>query len=352
MPHDQMPVLNPNIPWKWQWDGVIARIANQRLVNLVKQLKLPTVDIFGAVQLDDVYIVDGDNHRVIQLAIEHLIATGVKHIGYCGVPGLTFSDQREELFAQHPTTPDVTQHIYQTPLPRRDPLQSEDQRWLNDMRAIRGWLEDLPKPVGIVACNDTRARHVIEACMAAGINVPRDVSVIGIDNDDVSCSLCTPTLSSVDPNAEAIGFRAAQILDGLMNHQAPPQNVTLIQPLGVERRESTNTESFEDQAMAAAIRYVRDHCDRGIDVNDVVKAVGISRSTIERRFRRHMNCTLHDYIHEMRMQRVCRLLLETNYPVANIATMTGFNNSSYFGATFRKHVGMTPGQFRREHTGE
>ncbi|MEX0655235.1 MAG: DNA-binding transcriptional regulator [Phycisphaeraceae bacterium] len=348
MPHDQMPVLNPNIPWKWDWDGVIARIASRRVVDLVRRLKLPTVDIMGAVRMKRVAIVDADHHRIVDLAVDHLVANGLTHLGFCGVPGLPFSDIRQRIFSAYPAPPGVTLHAYENATPTRlTRLQDGGQRWLRDLKLMRAWLEKLPKPVGIVACNDTRARHIIEVCMAAGLDVPREVAVVGVDNDDAICELCTPTLSSVDPNPEAVGFEAARMLEQLMQGAAPPDEPMVIAPLGVEKRESSDTEAFEHDDLNTAIRFIREHGDANINVGSIVAHVGASRSTLERRFRQHLGCTLHDYIQRHRIERVKRLLLETNYPAAQIARMLGFNTSTYFTAAFRKQVGMTPGQFRK-----
>jgi len=351
MPHDQMPVLDPNIPWKWDWDGVIARISDQRLINLVERLKLPAVDLMGAVRMEGVALIDTDHRRLVEMAVEHLLSIGLTRLGFCGIAGLPFSDRRQRCFEDHVLPAGVTRTVYEGPLRPKSPLETKDQRWLKDLRSLRRWVEQADKPIGVVACNDTRARHVIEVCMAAGLRVPRDVCVVGIDNDDVICELCTPTLTSVEPNAEAIGYRAAQVLDGLMRGRRPPKRRVFVPPLGVEQRESTNIETFSDPTMNEAIRFIREHADEGINVAEVAARVGVSRSTLERRFRGHLGCTLHDYIHRLRMERVQRLLLETTYPIAHIAELTGFGTSSYFGAAFRKHAGVTPGQFRRQHTG-
>jgi len=351
MPHNEMPVLNPNVPWKWEWDGVIARIANRRLRNLVKRLNLPTVDIMGAMQLDDVVVVDADHQRIVELATDHLLSGGLTHLAFCGVPGLAFSDQRQRMFEDVPLPQRITRHVYRVPKGRSGSPTASNQRWWRDLKSMRAWLERLPKPVGIVACNDTRARHVAEVCLAAGLDVPRDVAVIGVDNDDLICEISTPRLSSVDPNAETIGYEAARALDELMDGRKPRRRPIRISPLGIERRGSSDVQAFDHRDIDEAIRFIREHSDDGINVSNVVAKIGVSRSTLERRFRDLLGCTVHEYIHRRRMERVRRLLLETNYTAARIAEMTGFSTSTYFGATFRKHTGMTPGQFRRKHTG-
>lgn len=352
MPHNQMPHLNPNIPWKWEWDGLIARISSKRLINLVRKLNLPTVDIMAAVEMEGVAVVEADHETIVALAIDHLLSIGLTHLAFCGVVDLPFSDKRQAAFEKHTIPPQITRHIYSMPASMRKSYSAETQRWLQDLKALRAWVEDLPKPVGIVACNDTRARHVLEVCLAAGLSVPEEVCVVGVDNDDVTCELSTPSLTSVDPNAEAIGFKAAQVLDDMMRGDKRPEAPILIPPLGIEHRESTNTQAFEHADLNKAVRFIVEHCHEGIDVGTVVNHVGTSRSTLERRFRDLLGCTPRDYIHRHRMERVQRLLLETSYPAAQIARMMGFGTNPYFAAAFRKHFGMTPGEFRRRYTGQ
>ncbi len=350
MPHDQMPVLNPNIPWKWDWDGVIARIGSPQVLRLVRRLGLPTVDVMSMTRMDGVGIVNCDNQRIVQLAIEHLTANGLRHLGFCGVPGMQFSDDRERVFKAYRGTPGLTLHTFPVASSKPSQLKSSGQRWLRDLQRLRAWIESLPKPVGIVACNDTRAWHVIEMCRAAQLHVPHTVAVVGVDDDDAICELCSPTISSVDPNPEAVGFEAARALDRLMRGEPPTDQPLLIPPLGVEKRESSDTQAFEHDDLNEAIRFIRDNTDNSINVGSVVAHIGRSRSTLERRFRDYLGCTMYDYIQRHRIDRVKRLLLQTNYPAAQIARMLDFNTSTYFTAAFRKHVGMTPGQFRSRYT--
>ncbi len=350
MPHDQMPVLDPDIPWKWKWDGVIARVGTREVLKLVRRLNLPTVDLMGATHMDGVGIVECDHQRIVHLAMEHLLANGLRHLGFCGVPGMAFSDHRERVFNAYKGPTDLTRHTFAVASSKPSLLKSSGQRWLRDLQRLRAWIESLPKPVGIVACNDTRAWHVIEMCRAAQINVPHTVAVIGVDDDEAICELCSPTISSVDPNPEAVGFEAARVLDRMMHGEPASDQPLLIPPLGVEKRESSNTEAFGYDDLNEAIRYIRDHVDTPINVGHVVKHVGRSRSTLERRFREYLGCTMYDYIQRYRIERVKRLLVETNYPAAQIARMLGFNTSTYFTAAFRKQVGMTPGQFRSRAT--
>jgi len=344
-----MPVLNIDVGGKWHWDGVIARIATRRVADLVRKLQLPTVDIMGVTKMRNVAVVDADHRRIVELAVDHLRLNGLKHLAFCGVPGLTFSDRREQIFIAYVGAAEHPPHVYAAPPRRRRLTDGMEQRVMIDHKPLQTWLESLPKPVGIVACNDTRARRVIEVCMTANIHVPREVALVGVDNDDVICELCTPALSSVEPNAETIGFEAARLLGNMMDGQPTPTQPRLIAPLGIEKRGSSDTEAFDHDDLNEAIRFIRENCDHNINVNAVVRHVGKSRSTLERRFRDHLDCTVHDFIHRHRIERIKNLLLETNFPASYIAQLMGFSSNTYFAAVFRKHVGMTPGAYRREH---
>ncbi|MEX0652757.1 MAG: DNA-binding transcriptional regulator [Phycisphaeraceae bacterium] len=345
----QAPMLTPDAPSTRAWSGVIARIGTPQDVEIVRRLNRPTVDLMGAVRMKRVAVVEVDHRRIVELAVDHLVANGLAHLGFCGVAGLPFSDRREQCFNASHVSSDITLHTYKASTATLAPLEGAEQRWLHDRQQLLAWLKSLPKPVGIVACNDTRARHVLEACISAAIDVPGEVCVVGVDNDDVTCELCTPMLSSVDPNPEAVGFEAARVLDEMMQGRPPSAEPTLIPPLGVEKRASSEVQAFQHRDLNEAIRFIREHCSKNINVGSVVAEVGKSRATLQRRFRQHLGCTLHDYIQRQRMERVKRLLLETNYTAAQIARMLDFRTSTYLTLAFRKQVGMTPGQFRHRH---
>jgi len=351
MPHNLMRVLDLGGPWKVKAQGVIARISTQRVVSVVRKLALPTVDIMGAVPMKGVAVVDSDHARIMQLAVDHLVSNGLEHIAYCGFPGLQFSDTRQRAFADSARPESIRWHTY--PSPRRSWRGSdspETPHWPRDLRSLQKWLVGLPKPVGIVACNDTRARHVLEVCEAVGIDVPQDVSVVGVDNDDVICELCTPPVTSVDPNVEAIGVEAARVLDRMMGGGTPPRRTIGVPPLGIEPRASSDTRISPHDDLNEAVRFIRSNVAAGINVGSVVAHVGTSRSTLERRFREHMGCSPHEYIHRHRMERVKRLVLNTYLPAYRIAQMSGFRSSAHMIAVFREHTGMTPGQFRRRYS--
>jgi len=201
--------------------------------------------------------------------------------------------------------------------------------------------------VGVLACHDSRARQILQACAAAGFDVPTSVAIVGVDNDEVICELANPPLTSIVPNLEAIGVRAASLLDEIMSGGPVPTTPILIPPLGVEIRTSSDFVALGDPVLAGAVKFIRDHAGRGTTVKEILTHLRVSRSTLERRFVAQLGCTPHDYIARQQIERLKRLLIETTYPINQLAHMTGFRAPAHMIAAFKAATGSTPGQFRR-----
>ena len=202
----------------------------------------------------------------------------------------------------------------------------------------------------MIACNDIRGSQVINACRAADISVPDEIGVIGIDNDLCVCGLCDPPLTSVDLNAAYIGFVSAELLNDIMRDKPPSEEAYLIEPTGVVVRQSTSLFVIEDESIAQAMRFIRDNASAGIGVDDVVGNAHLSRSTLERRFKRLVGRSIKAEINRHRLAHLKELLETTDFPLGQIATLVGFSQAEYMIAFFRKSVGMTPGEYRKGHS--
>jgi LacI family transcriptional regulator len=217
---------------------------------------------------------------------------------------------------------------------------------LTDGERVAQWIQSLPKPIGLMACNDIRGQQVLNACRAVGVAVPDDVAVIGIDNDEVLCELSSPPLSSVVANTERIGYEAAALLDRMMKGGKAPKHPIVIGPLGIVTRRSTDVLAIEDRHIAAAVRFIRERACDGVDVGDLLQAVPLSRSTLERRFYKVLNRSPKEEILRVRMNRAKQLLAETDFPLSWIAEKIGLEHTEYLSVIFKKRTGMTPAGFR------
>lgn len=327
----------------WQGDGIIARVDSAAIATALRKTGLPVVDVSAEREKSEFPRVSIDNNAVAQLAADHLLGRNLRHFAYCGDAQFLWSRKRGAAFARI-----VRGHglrCAEFPASR-----TAGRDWERDVQAMAQWLTKLPQPVGVFACFDGRAQQVLEACHVAGLAVPEQVTVLGVDDDELVCELCDPPLSSVLPNARRTGYEAAALLARLMAGQVQKASDSKeIEPVRVVERRSTDALAVADRHVAAALRYVREHAHDGIAVKDVLRVVPVSRTLLERKFRRFMGESLHRIIKRRQIERVRQLLAETDIAVARIADMTGFESASYLSAVFRRETGTSPRDFRHKH---
>jgi LacI family transcriptional regulator len=193
---------------------------------------------------------------------------------------------------------------------------------------------------------DLLGQQFLEACSRAAAAVPEQVAVIGADNDELICAVSNPPLSSVIINDPQRGYEAASLLDKLMSGKRVPREPVWIEPAGVVGRASTDILAIADELVASALQFIRNHACDGIGVDEVVDQVPLSRSMLERRFRKHAGRSINDQIIHVRLNRAIELLCATDLELKAIAPRAGFRDASYMGAVFRAKLGRSPGSYR------
>lgn len=333
----------------WEGTGIIARVETGAIARAILATGLPTI----AVGLPDEQLRPGsplsrfsevvsDSHGAGRMAAEHLMERGFRHYAYVGSRGKVWSGRRLEGFRSRLGETGFEPRVYVQSRPRRVAVD-----WEREQPAMAEWLASLPRPVGVMACNDERGREVLVACLHAGLRVPEEVAVVGVDDDELLCELADPPLSSVMLNAEAGGYRAAALLDRMMRGERVEPRRMLVEPLRVHARRSTEIIALDDAEVAAALHFIHDRATEPIGVPDVVDEVMISRRALEQRFRKATGRTVHDEIRRVRLERACRLLIETDLPIARVADASGFGRVSYLAQSFRGAFGVTPARYRR-----
>ena len=182
------------------------------------------------------------------------------------------------------------------------------------------------------------------------MQVPEQIAVIGVDNDEVLCRLGDPPLSSVKLNLERIGYEAAALLEHLMKGKKPPTSPILIAPIGIQTRRSTDTVAIEDPLIARAMRYIQQNACSCIGVEEIANHCNASRRHIERNFTKFLGATPNEHIVRAKVARAKQLLSETDYTLDIVAEKSGFNHAAYLSVLFKKHLGETPGEYRRKVT--
>jgi LacI family transcriptional regulator len=333
----------------WDGDGVIGRVETPEMAAGLQQLGVPVVDVRGSVGGVGLPLIDTDDGKVAQLAAEHLMDRGFRHYAFCGFVGANYSDKRSHWFQERLAQPGFSCHVY---LPPKQLVETQttgyEKQGLLFQEDLSRWLLGLPKPVGMMACNDIRGQQVLNLCRRLDLVVPEEVAVIGVDNDEVLCELSDPPLSSVAPDTLRIGYDAAVLLERMMAGGDCPANPVFIPPLGIATRRSTEVLALNDRQLAAGLRFIRDHAFDPITINEVARAAGMSRRVFERRFVAQMGRPPKAEVLRLRLERVKQLLVDTDWSLAEIAQRTGFNHGEYLHAVFTQKIGISPGKFRRQ----
>ena len=326
---------------QWKGDGIIARVEGQAMARVISATRLPVVDVSFGLERSPFPRVATNSQAVSRLAADHLLERGFKHFGFCGDSRYHWSNLRSRFFMDCVRAAGFHCEVFADLGAGARPIS-----WERQIQALSAWVRKLPKPAGIMACYDLRGQQVLEACRRVGVAVPDSVAVIGVHNDELLCDLCDPPLSSVIPNARRAGYEAAALLERRMNGEQVAQQVILLDPIGIATRQSTDVVNLTDARMSQALRFIREHAADGITVDEVLRAVPMSRTVLERRFKRLLNCTPHDQIIRVRIERVKELLASTELTLAQIAERAGFGHAEYMSVAFKRLTGVSPGAFR------
>lgn len=341
---DQRSLNDPPPLWlsDWNGQGVIMRAQTKRLARIVASLQVPAVETLHQFDHFDAPLVIPDHEAIAQMAADHLLERHFRNFAFVGVERAHWSKLRRDAFVEVLRRAGFPCRVY-SPLSRRRFAES----WEGGQQDLAEWLEELPKPVGLVAAHDLRALCVLDACRRRRLAIPEQVAVVGVDNDEPLCTLGDPPLSSVMIDHQLIGFQAAELLDRMMHGKKISKKPIMIKPRGVVTRRSTDVVAIEDQMIAMAVRYIHQHACEGVDVADVAQHCGISRRTMERSFTQFLGMSPHDQIVRAKLSKAKQLLRETDYPLDTVASKSGLSHAAYLNVLFRRELGQTPGDYRR-----
>jgi LacI family transcriptional regulator len=271
----------------------------------------------------------------------------VPDFAFCGLPrgGWPHVDEREDVFCRLARDSGHPCSVLRSLSGERWPTAN----WDMEMERIADFLRELPKPVAVLAYIDERGYHVLDACRHAGLVVPDQVVVLGTGNDAVLCEMASPSLSSIDLDAPRMGYTAAACLDQLMNGGRPLRSQRIVQPLGVVARRSTDMLATNDADLSAALRFIRDHACDGIRLDDVLRQVAISQTTLERKFRSFLGRMPKAELLRVQMARAGALLADSDLPIKEVAQRCGFHNETYFSSAFYRQYGAWPTAHRRRY---
>jgi LacI family transcriptional regulator len=319
--------------------GVIALIESAREASVFKALDLPLVNISSAFHDPKLATVACDDKLIGSLAASHFLERQMRHFGFIGFSGRPDSEARCAGFSERLAVDGITKVSSHGAPAAFDP---------SSFKKLGDWIESLSKPAGIFAATDALGRSVIDACRAASIRVPAQVSVLGCGNDPVICGLASPSLSSVSLPGERVGFEAADLLTGLMGNKRHLETHRMVQVSSVIPRESTDNVSVRDPEVANALRFIFAHAGEWIGVRELLLALPVQRRSLERKFRKVLGRSPLEEIRRVRVDLAKQLLSSTDLPMPIVARRSGFSEAKQLSQVFRALVGTTPTAYRAQ----
>jgi LacI family transcriptional regulator len=332
---------------EWRPQGIIAQLESEKLLDRVRRLRVPVVDLFALHSSTKISTVIPDHAMVARLAAEHLLDRGLIHFAYCGLAGVYFSERRAREFSKILAAAGHTVDVYeQRSRQATATVLTAIAKSMQDTTGLAKWLQGLPKPVGIMVCDDIRAQQLINVCRECEIAVPEEVAVVGVGNDEVLCDLCDPPLTSVELSTRQVGYEAAALLDRMIHSRLPAENI-IVPPLGVVTRRSTDLLVIPDPDVHQALQLIRSHACEGLTVDAILQRLSLSRSTLQRRFKQYLGRSPHAEIARIQLLAVRDMLKRTDLSLTRIAQLAGFSDAARMCNLFKEKVGCTPGQYRK-----
>jgi len=337
--NSQMPLKEQLI--KWKPDGIIARETDN--INDLFDLNIPLIVSPVSEPFPDYTNIVSDNFAIGAIAAEYFINKGYTNFGYCGLENYKWVKERYEGFY---SKINKSEHKF---LKYKRQNIKEEGNWENEQQAISVWLTFLPKPFALLCCTDEVAYQVVQAAKLVNILIPEEIAVIGVDNDEFICNICNPQLSSIDQNAELLGYEAAKKLQELMSGIANENAIILVPPKNIITRRSSNILAVEDRNLQKALNYIASNTTtKIIKVDEVVASTYLSRRTLENRFQTILKRSIKGEIIRMKIETIKQILGDKQFNISEVASVSGFPSTDSFCHYFKEHTGITPGTYREK----
>lgn len=325
---------------RWKADVIIGQFDPGDDVDIFRRNGIVTMAQDYIAKFDSIPNITADYDLTGRQVAKLFLTRGFQNFAFFGYHDVCWSDERCDGFRREIESAGFGDRFY------KYDGQMIDSLWAYDLPTLKEWLHGLPKPVAIMACDDTQGSILIQACNSFGISIPSEAAIIGVDNDEILCNMSSPAMSSVDIDIENGGFQAARMAERMVKEPDYQGEDIVLKPLTIVSRMSSNVYATQDPAILGALRFIGDNVDHKISVGDILKVVPLSRRLLEQRFRKVTGMTIYRYISELRMNRFAELLLSSKDSVSNIAVRMDETDTKSISRRFQAIKGCTPSEFR------
>jgi LacI family transcriptional regulator len=327
---------------KWKADAIIALLKDVN-VELLNDLHIPIIVQNYRDRNPHVSNLTGNYFGTGVMAARFFMNKGYKQFAYYGFKGAIWSRERVEGYRDEIEKHNCSLYTFED-----RPLDKEE--WSYNNTELAQWLEKLPKPIALFACDDMFALRISETCNICNIKIPDEIAILGVDNDEWLCNISDPPLSSIKVDAINGGYQAGKLLHQLINREiSPPVNI-VVEPLMIENRGSTNKYAVSNKYIRHILNYIDDNYTNPVSVAELVKQIPLSRRVLEKKFKSETNDTLYQYIQNYRINVFKRLLLTSNNSLYDIALQSGFDSYKNVFRVFKKYNAVSPAEYRRRYT--
>jgi LacI family transcriptional regulator len=323
-----------------QPDGCI--LAYCKNIKDLKKMNIPVIQTTSINKTESIPYVMGNYDADGKMAVEYLLSLGFKNMGFFGVNKLSWSKGRCYSTKKYCDIYNVNLFIF------NHETNLENITYKSHFNKLLKWLKSLPKPIGILACNDDFGQILINACSMAGIKVPYEIAVLGVDNDELICNITFPNMSSISRNLIQTASDICSLLSKMMDGEKLSSNIINTEPEGVVVRQSTDTIASDDQEVIKAIMFIRKNSHLPITVEQVVNETTIGKRRLYTRFKNVTGHSIHHEIQYTKLQRFKKLLKDSNQSIAEIAYQLGFEDVTHVSRWFHSLEGISPTQWKNE----
>lgn len=325
---------------EWEIDVIIGTFEDGDDIGMLRDSGIIVIAQDFKQRMNGVPNITGNYIGTGQMAARYFVDRGFRNFGFFGLKDVCWSDERYEGYRKELKVQGLDDSLY------KYNMQDIDRHWFYERSALAQWLKELPKPIGIMTCDDNQGNNLIQACNTAGIKIPQEVSILGVDNDELLCNLSIPTLSSIAVDIERGGFQVAELIDRLVESPDSVFEDIILQPTKIVPRISTAAYATGDSEVQKAIMFIHQNSRRKISVDDVVEQVALSRRLLEIRFKEITGESIYQYIILLRLKIFAEMLLETNEQVINIALSLGESDAKSISKKFKAIYGCSPNEYR------